>query len=472
MIRFSFSIFLSFVFAFQAFSQMKMPAFFSDSMVLQQQTEAVIWGMDKPKTNMVVKGSWGKESKTTTDANGKWRLTLPTPAAGGPYNLVIKGSETITLQNVLIGEVWLCSGQSNMEMPVKGYANQPIIGSNETILNSANANIRVYTSGRVISRTPANDIKGNWKPASPATTGNFSAAAYYFAKKMNTILGVPIGLIVNAWGGSSVESWMDSTTLASFGKVVIPEKIIYNEANKTPTALYNTMLHPYIGFTIKGIIWYQGEGNRRNPEEYQSLFSSMITSWRNQWQQGIFPFYFVQLAPHGGNVNLSGALVREAQLKTMQAVEKTGMVVTLDIGEQNVIHPAQKEAVGNRLAYWALAKDYNIQGIAFTGPVFKRMEKTKGDSLIVSFDYAELGLTTFGKPLTEFEIAGEDKVFYPAKVIFTKDRRESITVWNESIKNPVSVRYGFKNWVEGCLFNTQGLPASSFRTDDWSVENK
>lgn len=444
-----------------------MPAFFSDSMVLQQQTEAVIWGTDKPKTNIMVNGSWGKNSSTKTDEKGKWRLTIQTPTAGGPYSVKIKGSETITLNNVLIGEVWLCSGQSNMEMPVKGYANQPVLGSNETILQSTNPNIRVYTSARVISRTPAYNIKGNWKFASPATTGNFSAAAYFFAKKMNDVLGVPIGLIVNAWGGSSVESWMDSSTLAAFGKVVIPEKIMYNEANKTPTALYNSMLHPYIGFTIKGVIWYQGEGNRRNPEQYQSLFSSMIYAWRNQWKQGIFPFYFVQIAPHGGNVNLTGALVREAQLKTMQAVEKTGMVVTLDIGEQNVIHPAQKELVGNRLAYWALAKDYNKPGIAFSGPVYQRMEKTKGDSLIVSFDYAELGLTTFGKPLTEFEIAGEDKVFYPAQAIFTKDKRTCITVWSDQVKNPVSLRYAFKNWVEGCLYNTQGLPASSFRTDDW-----
>jgi len=467
MVRLTISFILCFVFKASCFSQTQMPSFFSDSMVLQQQTEAVIWGTDKPKMNIVVNGSWGKSSSTKTDETGKWRLTLQTPSAGGPYTVKIKGSETITLNHVLIGEVWLCSGQSNMEMPVKGYANQPVMGSNETVLHSANANIRVYTSARVISRTPANDIKGNWKYASPANTGNFSAAAYYFAKKMNAVLGVPVGLIVNAWGGSSVESWMDSSTLATFGKVVIPEKIIYTEANKTPTALYNTMLHPYIGFTIKGVIWYQGEGNRRNPEEYQSLFSSMIHAWRNQWQQGNFPFYFVQIAPHGGNINLTGALVREAQLKTMQTVEKTGMVVTLDIGEQNVIHPAQKELVGNRLAYWALAKDYNITGIAFSGPVYQRMEKTKGDSLIVSFDYAELGLTTFGKPLTEFEIAGEDKFFYPAQAIFTKDKRTSITVWSDRVKNPVSVRYGFKNWVVGCLYNTQGLPASSFRTDNW-----
>lgn len=448
-------------------AQTQLPSFFSDSMVLQQQTEATIWGTDKPKTKVVVTGNWGKINNVQTDENGKWKLKLQTPIAGGPYTLTIKGSTTITLNNVLIGEVWLCSGQSNMEMPVKGYNNQPTIGSNETILNSTNSAIRVYTAYRYLSLKPSNDIKSKWKHASPATTGNFSATAYYFAKKIQAQLGVPIGLIVNAWGGSSVESWIDSATLATFKKVEIPEKLTVKEAHFTPTMMYNAMLHPYIGYTIKGVIWYQGEANRKNNEEYQSLFTLMINSWRQQWQQGMFPFYFVQLAPIGPNANTTNTLVREAQLKTMQTVEKTGMAVTLDIGEETVIHPAQKELVGNRLAYWALAKDYNVQGIAFSGPVYKSVEKTNNDRLIISFDYAGMGLTTFGKPLIDFEIAGEDKVFYPAQAIFTKDKNNCITVWSDSVKNPVSVRYAFKNWVQGCLYNTQGLPASSFRTDNW-----
>lgn len=451
----------------RSFSQTNLPSFFSDSMVLQQQTEAAIWGTDKPKTKVIVSGSWGNSNKVITDSNGNWRLKLTTPSAGGPYNLVVKGSETITLNNVLIGEVWLCSGQSNMEMPLKGYANQPTIGSNETILNSSNANIRFYTTPRSLSKSPSKNATSKWKHSTPETSGNFSATAYYFAKKINSVVGVPIGLIVNAWGGSNVESWMDSTTLASFKKVEIPENFTIKDAHITPTIMYNTMLHPYIGFTIKGVIWYQGEGNRKFPNEYHALFSLMIKSWRTQWQQGAFPFYFVQIAPFGGNNNLSCALVREAQLKTMQTVENTGMAVALDIGEELSVHPPQKELVGNRLAYWALAKNYNITGIGFSGPVYKSLEKTKGDSLIVTFDYAEMGLNTFGKPLTEFEIAGEDKVFYPAKAIFTKDRRTSITVWSEQVKNPVSVRYAFKNWVIGNLYNTQGLPASSFRTDEW-----
>ncbi len=449
-------------------SQTSMPSFFSDGMVLQQQTEAAIWGMDKPKTKIVVTGSWGKSSSVMTDESGKWKLKLLTPAAGGPYTVLIKGSSTITLSNILIGEVWLCSGQSNMEMPLKGNPSQPIIGSNEFILNSNNPSIRVFHTPRAFSRKPLDDVNGQWKLASPATAGNFSAVAYFFAKKIQSVLGVPVGIIQTSWGASKVESWMDSVTLSSFKQVSIPTQTTIKEANVTHTMLYNSMLHPYIGYTIKGMLWYQGEGNRENAHEYKALFSLLIKSWREQWAQGSFPFYFVQIAPHSGIAGtISGALLREAQLKTMQAVENTGMAVTLDIGEKNMIHPAQKEPVGNRLAYWAFSKTYNIPGIAFSGPVFKKAEKTSDDRIVISFDYAEMGLSTFGKPLTDFEIAGEDKVFYPANAIFTKDRSDCITVWSDQVKNPVSVRYAFKNWVEGCLYNTQGLPASSFRTDDW-----
>jgi sialate O-acetylesterase len=260
---------------------------------------------------------------------------------------------------------------------------------------------------------------------------------------------------------------MDSATLSSFKTVKIPERTTIKEANTTHTMLYNSMLHPYIGYTIKGMLWYQGETNRENSKEYHALFSLLIQSWRKQWDQGPFPFYFVQIAPHEEIKLNTGALLREAQLKTMQTVENTGMAVTMDIGEKNMIHPSQKEQVGNRLAYWAFSKNYNIPNIVFSGPVYKQVERTSGNSLIVVFDYAEMGLNTFGKQLTDFEIAGEDKVFYPAKAVFTKDRRTCITVWSEQVKNPISVRYAFKNWVEGCLYNTQGLPASSFRTDNW-----
>lgn len=450
----------------QSFSQTRLPVMFSDNMVLQQQELVSIWGIDQPKTKISVKGSWGKNATATTDADGHWRLKLQTPAAGGPFTLVVKGSKEVVLKNVLIGEVWFCSGQSNMEMPVKGYNNQPVIGSNETILNSTNDNIRFLNTPRSSSITPSYDVKGEWTAASPANTGNFSATAYYFAKKIQSVLGVPVGIIQSAWGASTIESWMDKQSLSAFKNKVIPDKVPDSIPNRTPTIMYNSMLHPYIGYTIKGVLWYQGESNRENANEYHALFTSMINSWRTQWQQGDFSFYFVQIAPiESGKIN--PAFLREAQLQTMLSVKNTGMAVTMDIGERTLIHPAQKEQVGNRLAYWALAKDYNVKGIAFSGPIYKQLEKTANGRLMLTFDYCEQGLTSFGKPLTDFEIAGEDKVFYPAQAIIRTDKNGVIVVWNDVVKNPVSVRYAFKNWAEGSLYNTQGLPASSFRTDNW-----
>lgn len=464
--KYFFALLLLIVSKSDLFSQTYLPAMFSDNMVLQQQQMVSIWGKDNPRTKISVSGNWGKTAMVTTGDDGHWKLKLQTPAAGGPYTVVVKGSKVVTLKNVLIGEVWLCSGQSNMEMPVKGNANQPVIGSNETILNSLNDKIRFLNTPHAVSLTPAYDVTGEWKAASATTTGNFSATAYYFAKKLQGLLGVPVGIIQTAWGASTIESWMDKQALSEFKNTLIPEKLPDSFPNRTPTIMYNSMLHPYIGYTLKGMLWYQGESNRENANEYESLFTSMITSCRNQWQQGDFPFYFVQIAPfEPGKVN--AAYLREAQLKTMQTVKNTGMAVTMDIGERTVIHPSQKEQVGTRLAYWALAKDYNFKGIAFSGPVYKNMQKNANGKMMLTFDYAEQGLTSFGKPLTDFEIAGEDKVFYFAEAMIHKDKNGVLIVWNDAVKNPVSVRYAFKNWAEGCLFNTQGLPASSFRTDDW-----
>lgn len=449
-----------------SFAQTKLPAFFSNGMVLQQQQAVAIWGTDQPNTRITVTAGWGTKATATADARGYWKLKLQTVAAGGPYTLQVKGTTVVNFNNILLGEVWFCSGQSNMEMPVKGYSNQPVIGSNETILHSANTAIRFFNTQRSVSITPLRDVKGEWKAADPSTTGNFSATAYYFAKKLQAVLGVPVGIIQSAWGASTIESWMDAQTLSAFANKPIPQKLPDSIPNRTPTILYNSMLHPYIGYSIKGVLWYQGEANRENAAEYRALCTAMINAWRAQWQQGDFPFYFAQIAPfEPGKVN--AAFLREAQLQTMLSVKNTGMAVTMDIGERTVIHPAQKEQVGNRLAYWALANDYAVKGIAFSGPVLKEMKKTANGKLMLLFDYCEQGLTSFGKPLSDFEVAGEDRVFHAAEAMIQKDKNGVLLVWSDAVKDPVSVRYAFKNWAEGSLFNTQGLPASSFRTDDW-----
>lgn len=448
------------------YAQTKLPSFFGDNMVLQQKDSVTIWGTDVSNRVITVTGSWGSSAHVTADVKGQWRVKLATIQAGGPYTVTIKGSRELVFQNVLLGEVWFCSGQSNMEMPMKGFAGQPIIGSNEAIVQSRNDQIRFFHTPKIPGLAPVTDVISSWKKAEPANTPEFSAAAYFFAKKVQSVLGIPVGIIQSSWGASTVESWMDKQALASFPHAIIPDTLPKITPNKEPTIMFNAMLHPYIGYTIKGALWYQGEANRENAHQYQALLSAMIQSWRAYWKQGDFPFYFVQIAPFEmGKFN--AALLREAQLKTMQSVPNTGMVVTLDIGERTVIHPAQKEQVGNRLAYWALAKTYQIKGIAFAGPTVKTAVPNKEGKMILSFENCTNGLTSFEKPLTQFEIAGEDSVFHPAIATISRDNPKIVVVWSEQVKNPKTVRYGFKSWTDASLFNTEGLPASSFRTDNW-----
>lgn len=450
-----------------SFSQTQLASFFSDHMVLQQQDQVSVWGKDTPKTVVKVTGSWGEEASVETDKNGQWKLKLQTPIAGGPFMISIIGSSSVTLKDVMIGEVWLCSGQSNMEMPVKGNNNQPINGSNEAILNSENNHIRLFETKKKPSLTPLDDVEGNWKVASPESVGDFSATAYFFAKKMESVLHVPIGLIVSSWGASSAEAWTDKETLSSFKSVSFPIQFDNEHVQKTPTALYNGMLHPIIGYTIKGAIWYQGEGNKERAEDYTRLVNDMVSSWRNKWQQGDFPFYFVQIAPFNYGKKVNSAFLREAQLKTMQTLNNSGMASTLDIGDCNYIHPREKITVGNRLAYWALAKDYGIKGIEYSGPVYQSMKVLGEGEVELAFGKTPNGISSFGKPLDGFEMAGSDKVFYPA-VAKIKKEAGVLSLKSSEVKSPIAVRYAFDNCVEASLFSTGGIPASSFRTDNWT----
>lgn len=454
------------LFANVSLAQMQIPSFFSDNMVLQQKTKASIWGEDTPNTKVVVFSSWEERVETLADNKGKWKVKLTTPQAGGPYTVTIEGSEKVVLKNVLIGEVWICSGQSNMEMPLKGFKNQPIIGSEEAIANAKNNNIRLFNVERKASLIPLNDVSGKWNVAQPQTVQDFSAVAYFFGQKLHDSLNVPIGLISTVWGSSKIEAWMDEKTISEFKNIEIEKEIPLEKPQRSPVFVYNAMIHPLQGFTIKGFIWYQGEGNRQNAKEYADLFPAMIRQWRNQWGQGDLPFYFVQIAPFGKESKIPfGALLRESQAKTLQKVTNTGMVVTMDIGDCEFIHPPDKQPVGERLAFWALAKSYDMDGISYSGPLYKKMIKTENGKVILYFDYSDNGLSDFGNPLTGFEVAGLDRVFYPAMAEINDDG--TITVFSNQVKQPEAVRYGFKNCPTGTLFNTQGLPASPFRTDNW-----
>tara|TARA_B100001173_G_scaffold311809_1_gene330310 strand:+ start:4446 stop:5867 length:1422 start_codon:yes stop_codon:yes gene_type:complete len=453
-------------------NKLRLPSLVSDNMVIQQSTPIEVWGWAEKNKNVEITTSWNNAFQSTqSDKEGKWKTTLNTPAAGGPFSIRISSNkETITLENVMVGEVWLASGQSNMEMPIKGYASEPINGNNELILFSKNPNIRMFTVKRNSSLQPVEDCVGAWKESSPENTADFSAVAYVFAKKINRVLDIPVGIIHSSWGGTPVEAWTQKEAMERSVTAEEKSRFRYNSVeNKrdqdAPSQLFNGMIHPLLNYKIKGVIWYQGESNRNHPKVYQNTFPLMIQNWRQLWQKRKMPFYYVQIAPYGrysGEVN--SALLRETQLKTMDLLDQLGMAVTLDIGEHQSIHPAEKIKVGERLSYWALAKDYNIEGIQFSGPVYKSHE-IDGDKILISFDYASMGLSTYGQPLNNFEIAGIDRVYHTAKAKIL--RNGELEVFSEKVKDPKEVRYGWKNFLVGTLFNTFGLPASSFRSDNW-----
>ena len=447
-------------------AQVKLNALFQDHMVLQRNKPIAIFGNAVSEKEVVVTFK-GKSYKVKVK-NKQWKVFLDETEAGGPYILRVKGKNEIVFSDILIGEVWLCSGQSNMAMQMRGNFGQPINGSNLAILKSTNKNLRLFTVKRNLSKEPVESIEGNWQLAQPKSVKEFSATAYFYGKMLQETLGVPVGLICAAWGGTPAEAWTPSEIIKTQFKDFKGWNKNEKSPQRNPSVLYNGMIHPLKPFTFKGVIWYQGEANKNYYKNYTDLFSSMIKSWRHNWNQGDFPFYFVQIAPLGWGGD-NQAYLRETQLKTMQSVKNCGMAVTLDIGEKFNIHPAEKQKVGQRLALWALAKDYGFKDIDFSGPVYKSMN-IKGNKVVLNFEYAQLGVTSLGKELNDFVIAGKDKVFYKAEAKITKGKLE---VWSDKVTKPVAVRYGFKDWVDGSLFNNARLPATSFRTDKWdSIEVK
>ncbi|AOW08281.1 sialate O-acetylesterase [Flavobacterium gilvum] len=461
--------------SFQTNAKIKLPALFTDNMMLQQKSNAPIWGWAEKNSNVTVKTSWdAKIYKVKADASGKWRTELKTPSFGGPFMIeVVEGTEKVIIKNILIGEVWLCSGQSNMEMPLKGFPGQPVRNGNEIIVKSTNKNIRLITIPRATVLEPLGNFEGKWEEASPKSTANFSATAWYFGSLLQEVLQVPVGLIHVAYGGSSMEAWMNREMLKDFTSAKIPttKEDLAKDPNRVPTTLFNGMLSPVIGYGIKGCIWYQGESNYERASEYTALMKKMVSSWRTLWKQGDFPFYYCQIAPFNYKQfhlndyveKYNSAYIREAQLKATKEIPNSGMAVLMDIGEENNIHPMDKEKGGNRLAFQALAKTYGMEGFEFESPKYKSME-IKDNSVTVSFDEVPNGITAYAKEVTGFEIAGEDKVFYPAKA---EVRRKSVVLTSDKVAKPVAVRYLWKDFAKAELFSTGGLPVSSFRTDEW-----
>ena len=462
-------------------SEIKLPQFFSDNMVLQQQAECNIWGKgDKGKTVVIIT-SWDKKSYSApVDQNGDFSVKIQTPKAGGPYDITFALAPSnsssrhsaglgraFTLHNILIGEVWICAGQSNMEMQMKGFKQQPVEGTTEELLRCKDTNLRLFTVKRHVSLTPTYDVTGQWKEANSASVRDFSATAYYFGKALRSTLDVPIGLIVTAWGGSACEAWMAPEWLKAFPKVNqhVTEEDMKKLQQRCPTALYNGQLYPLIGYTMKGAIWYQGEDNVPRYDYYAPLLKTMVEGWRSDWKQGDFPFYYCQIAPYDYSLIdwKDSQYLREQQAKAETMISNARMAVLMDAGLEYGIHPRKKRQAGERLAILALANTYDVKGL----PDFATYKEVtfQNDTAVVAFDrskewvYFEHGTTS-----NNFEIAGSNKVFHPATKVWVSRNRVYVTC--DAVKQPVAIRYAFKDWADGDLMH-DGLPVSSFRTDNW-----
>ncbi|MCD8296493.1 MAG: sialate O-acetylesterase [Prevotella sp.] len=449
-------------------AKITLPKFFSDGMVLQRETSANLWGTAKESSVVKITTSWDKKTYVAkSDSNGKWKTSIKTPEAGGPYQITFSDGERTELNNILIGEVWLCSGQSNMEMPMKGYKNQPVENGIIDILHSTDCNLRLFTVKQNSQFAPVDTVRGAWREANPESVREFSATAYYFGRELRQVLDVPVGLIVAAWGGSACEAWMTPEWLQAFPDAKIPQSPEdIPSKNRTPTVLYNGMLHPLIGISMRGVIWYQGEENVNRYPTYADMLTTLIAGWRSEWGEGNFPFYYCQIAPYDYKLigyTVNSAFLREQQSKAEQMSDNVGMAVLMDAGLEYGIHPRKKSIAGQRLALLALENTYGIKGFKSKSAYYNDVT-FKNDTAVVSFERADMWIYgENGYKSDLFEVAGEDKVFHSAKAWID---RSKVYVKCDSVAAPVAVRYAFSDWAQGDLF-CDGLPVSSFRTDDW-----
>ena len=482
------------------YAETKLSPIFGDSMVLQRDEPIHIWGWTVANTPVTVSIA-DKSATATADQEGRFDVSLEALPAGGPHELKIEADQTIMFKDVLMGEVWLCSGQSNMAWPV--------VAANDGKLESMTAkfpNLRLISVPNLAAQVPVNDFHGHWESCTPESVNGFSAVGYYFGRQLHQTLDVPIGLIDNAWGGSSAEAWVPVETLQSAGGYEdmlerwkkLEETYDYGaeikkwkesvrkwedggrqgatprrpgdqlNGNHRPGNLYNGCLHPVIGYTIRGTIWYQGESNAGRAYQYRDLFPLMIQTWRDHWKQNDFSFYWVQLAdfkPEKEQPSESAwAELREAQTMTLDRLPETGQAVIIDLGEASDIHPKNKQDVGKRLARLALVNDYGIQLVA-ESPRFESM-KIEGNKAIVTLKNPGGGLDTFDvKELLGFTIAGADKKFVDAQARIVSPNKIEVTA--ESVQEPVSVRYAWADNPVANVQNKEGLPVTPFRSDQW-----
>lgn len=463
---FAIAILLPMASAAPVFAELRLPAVISDGAVLQRGRPATIWGW-AGRGERVTVSLEEKSATATAGDDGRWSVQIDPPAAGGPYALRISAGEAISI-DVFVGEVWLCSGQSNMEWPVSRSDN-----AREEIDAAQHPRIRVFQVPHLLAATPQSELntsmKVSWKAVSPETVAGVSAVAYYFGRELQRELNVPIGLLDINWGGTRIEPW---TPPAGFAAVPGLSSLVEQAAavasgsvevrNTSPTALYNAMIHPVVPFSIRGAIWYQGESNRADGVAYRDKMQALIAGWRSVFNQGDLPFYFVQLAPYryDGRPDALGP-VWEGQRLAL-SIPNTGMAVTTDIGNIANIHPTNKQEVGRRLALWALAKTYGKTGIVYSGPLYRSM-KIEGGKVRLEFDHSAGLKSADGQPLRWFDVAGADGQFFPADVTIDG---ETLLVSSERVPQPRTVRYGWSGWLETQpnFVNGAGLPASPFHT--------
>ncbi len=456
------------VFSLPLFSTINLYPIWGDNMVLQQNSQVIFAGHSTSSKSIYAIASWdNKKVYAERKENGYFELSLTTPSYGGPYTIYFHDGDVLTLDNILIGEVWFCSGQSNMEMPVKGFRGQPVHDALPYILEAKESRpLRLYTVENRWNTTPQKTgIIGEWKTLSSKNVAEFSATGYFFGDLLQKTLDVPVGLINCSWSASKIEAWMSEQALNIFPDIEIPQKDIkeFGWPAGTPTLLWNGMVHPWKGFPIKGVIWYQGEANSPNPQLYKELFPVMVNEWREFFNSPDMPFYYVQIAPwqSEGVDKLDWALFRQAQLELMDEVHNVGMVTTLDAGSEKFIHPPHKIKVGERLAYWALGDTYGLEGFKYSPPVFENAQLKDG-FIEVTFRNGEDGLTPENEVFDGFELVDKEGTVYPAKAEIINGS-PVVKVWNDQVPQPVEVRYCFRNYMPGSLFNNLKIPAAPFR---------
>lgn len=498
-------------------ADIKLPAVLGNHMVLQQDHPIKIWGWAEPGEGISVTFA-GQIAQAAADNEGNWEVPLKAvKEGGGPHKMIITGtqSQQVVLDDILLGEVWVCSGQSNMEWELgRTYSPTP------EIRRADFPSIRLFHVPRKVSPHPLDDVEADWKICTPETARDFSAVAYYFGHELHRKLDVPVGLISTRWGGTRIEpwtpvagfqsvpelheiltelktddeeyrkelkgflpelkKWIETSEAALSGGRILPAQpdipIHSLQDPQAPTALYNAMVHPLIRFAIRGAIWYQGESNRNDGLIYAKKMEALINGWRTVWEVGDFPFYYVQLAPYNYGYLLDDEeneildlyrlpLIWEAQLQTLK-IPNTGMAVTTDITDLYDIHPKNKKDVGYRLSLWALAKTYGRKDLVCSGPLYKSWV-VEGNTIRILFDHVGRGLISLDDgPLTWFAIAGEDRTFYKARA---KIDRDTVLVWSEKVPEPGAVRFGWHQLATPNLGNIEGLPASPFRTDRWEL---